>query len=151
MRAKKRKYYRKGSRFGIRNHGIRSRAILWGLFLLLMVALGHIWQRVTVLELSQDVLDLKEELSEVQKKYKYLNIEMASLSSVQRIESIALNNLGLNYPRAEKVIYLNDPLIRSKDRLADSFALGQKLKKLGSGLISITEEKLEAKEIKHDL
>jgi len=151
LRGKKRKYYRKGSRSGIRNQGIWSRSILWGLFLILIIALGHIWQRVTVLELCQDVLDLKEELSEVQKKYKYLNIQMASLSSVQRVESIALNNLGLTYPRTEKIIYLNDPLICSRDRSADSFALGEKLKKLGSGLISITEERLEAKEIKHDL
>ena len=148
---KKRKYYRKGVRRGTGNRGTWSRSIVWGLFLILFIALGHIWQRVTVLELCQDVKDLKEHLSEVQKKYKYLNIEIAALGSVQRIESIALGDLSLTYPQAERIVYLNEPLICPRHGSADSFVLWDKFKELTHGLISITEERLEAKEIKHDL
>jgi cell division protein FtsL len=148
---KKRKYHRKAVRRGTGNRGIWSRSIVWGLFLILFIALGHIWQRVTLLELSQDVKDLKGQLSEVQKKYKYLNIEIAALGSVQRIESIALGDLSLTYPQAEKIVYLSEPLICSRHGSADSFVLWDKFKELAHGLISITEERLEAKEIKHDL
>lgn len=148
---KKRKYYRKGDRRATSSRGIRSRSIVWGLFLILFVALGHIWQRVTVLRLSQDVKDLKEQLSEVQKKYKYLNIEIAALGSVQRIESIALSDLNLTYPQAERIVYLNEPLICPGQGSADSFVLWDKFKQLAHALIPITEERLEAKEIKHDL
>lgn len=104
-----------------------------------------------MLKLSQDVKDLKEELSEVQKEYKYLNIEMASLTSVPRIESIALKDLGLTYPPAERIIYLNEPLTCADGASGSSFVLWDKFKKLTKGLISVTEKRLEAKEIKHDL
>ncbi len=130
---------------------IGPKSVLWGLFLVLFIALGHIWQRVTILKLSQDVRNLRRELSEVQKKYKYLNIEIAGLSSVKRIESIAINDLGLSYPQAERVVYLDEPLISLPERREDSFVLWEKFKEVADGFISITEERLEAKEIKHDL
>jgi cell division protein FtsL len=151
LRFKRRRYYGKAVPRRRKNQGICPRSVLWGLFLVLFIALGYIWQRVTVLKLSQDVRDLRGELSQVQKKYKYLNIEIASLSSVQRIESIAINDLGLSYPPAERIIYLDEPLISLPERLEDSFVLWEKLKKVTDGFISITEKRLEAKEIKYDL
>jgi cell division protein FtsL len=150
LRSKKRKYYGKGA--GRRkNQRIWSRPIVCWLLLILLIALGHVWQRVTVLKLSQDAKSLKGELSEIEKRYKYLNIEIASLSSVERIQSIAVDALGLTYPQAEKIIYLNEPLISSPDKPEDLFALWAKLKRIPEKLIFVTEERLEAKEIKHDL
>lgn len=151
MRSKRRRYYRRVASRRVKNKGVWFKPIIWGLLLILFVALGRVWQRVAVLKLTQEVESLKGEVSEIEKKYKYLNIEIASLSSVERIESLAMNELGLTYPKAERIIYLNDPLILSQGKEDDSFMLWAKFKKTASNFLFITEEKLEAKEIKHDL
>lgn len=127
------------------------RPVIWGLLLILLIALGHVWQRTAVLKLSREVKDLRGELSEIERRYKYLNIEIARLGSFEQIESIATNDLGLTYPEPEKIIYLNEPLILSQDKQKDSFVLWAKFKKMANDLLFITEERLEAKEIKHDL
>jgi len=135
----------------VKNKGVWFKPLIWGLLLLLVVALGRVWQRVAVLKLSRDVKSLREEVSQIEKRYKYLNIEMASLSSVERIESIAINELGLTYPKPENIIYLYDPLIVSRNKQDDSFVLWAEFKKKAQRFLFITEKKLEAKEIKHDL
>jgi cell division protein FtsL len=151
LRKKRKRYYRKSFAQRKIAKGIWSRWITYGLLVLLFAALGHVWQRVTVLKLTRDVKKLSEELVAVEKKYKYLSIEMASLNSVERIESIAMNELGLTYPQPEKVIYLNEPLVYGSDKQKDSFVLFSKFKRIAENFLLITEERLEAKEIKHDL
>ncbi len=119
--------------------------------MILFIALGCVWQRVYVLKLSQEVKSLREEVAEVEKRYKYLNIEIASLSSRERIESIASNDLNLTYPQPEKIIYLNEPLITSPDEQKHTFVLWEKFKNVTNQFPFVTEEKVEAKEIRHDL
>jgi len=151
LRSKKRRYYRRVTSRRVKSKGIWFKPICWGLLLILFIALGRVWQRVAVLKLTQEVESLREDLSETEKKYKYLNIEMANLSSVERIESIGMNELGLTYPKAERIVYLIEPLIPSPLKKEDSSMLWAKLKKTASNFLFITEERLEAKEIKHDL
>ena len=149
MRSKKRSYHRKGKSYRGRGGGFKP--LVWGLFLILFIALGFVWQRVYVLKLSQEVKSLREEVAEVEKRYKYLNIEIASLSSRERIESIAANDLNLTYPQPEKIIYLNEPLIISPDAQKHTFVLWEKFRSVTKQLPFVTEEKVEAKEIKYDL
>lgn len=151
MRSKKRRYYRSVTSRRVKSKGVWFKPIFWGLLLILVIALGRVWQRVAVLKLTQEVEGLRSEVSEIEKKYKYLNIEIADLSSVERIESIAIKELGLTYPRAERIVYLNEPLIPSLGKEKDSYMLWAKLKKTANNFLFITEERLEAKEIKHDL
>lgn len=151
MRTKRKRYYRKSVAYRRKAKGGWSRSVIWGLFLILFVALGHVWQRVTVLKITREIKNLSQEVAEVEKKYKYLNVELASLSSVERIESVAMNDLGMFYPKPEKIIYLDDPLIVSPDKQKDTFVLWTEFKKMAKNFPFITEERLEAKEIKHDL
>jgi cell division protein FtsL len=149
LRSKKRRYYRKGKSYRVKGGWFKP--LIWGLFLILFIALGCVWQRVYVLKLCQEVKTLKGEVAEVEKRYKYLNIEIASLSSRERIESIASNNLNLTYPQPEKIIYLKEPLITSPDEQKHTFVLWEKFKNVTNQLPFVTEEKVEAKEIRHDL
>lgn len=151
MRSKKRRYYRRAASHKVRRKGVWFKPLVWTVLLILVVALGRVWQRVAVIKLTREVKNSREEVSEIEKRYKYLNIEIARLSSVERIESIATNEFGLIYPKPEKIIYLNDPVVISQVKENDSFALWAKFKKTASNFPFITEEKLEAKEIKHDL
>lgn len=149
MRSKKRKYYRKGKTQRMKGYWFKP--LLWGLFLILVIALGRVWQRVAVLKLCQEVKGLKKEVAETEKRYKYLNIEIANLGSRERIESIALNHLNLTYPQPERILYLNEPLISSPDNKIQKFVLWEKFKTAADNLPFLTEEKVEAKEIRHDL
>ncbi|MGB2696275.1 MAG: cell division protein FtsL [Candidatus Zixiibacteriota bacterium] len=118
---------------------------------MLFIALGLVWQRVTVLKLSQEVKDLRKEVAEVEKRYKYLNIEIANLGSRERIESIAKSGLKLTYPHPERIFYLNEPLTTFRDKQKPTFVFWEKFKSITDNLPFITEEKVEAKEIRHDL
>ena len=118
---------------------------------MLFIALGLVWQRVTVLKLSREVKGLRKEVAEVEKRYKYLNIEIANLSSRERIESIARSGLKLTYPHPERVFYLNEPLSAFRDKQKPTFVFWEKFKSLTANLPFIAEEKVEAKEIRHDL
>ena len=149
MKSKKRKYYRKGKTYRIKGGWFKP--LIWALFLILVIALGRVWQRVAVLKLSQEVKGLKKEVAQVEKKYKYLNIEIANLGSRERIESIALNHLNLTYPQPERILYLNEPLITFPDNKNHTFVLWEKFKRATDKLPFLTEEKVEAKEIRHDL
>jgi cell division protein FtsL len=149
LRSRKRKYYNKRKTYRVKGGWFKP--LIWGLFLILVIALGRVWQRVAVLKLSQEVKGLKKEVAEVEKKYKYLNIELANLESRERIESIALNDLNLTYPQPERILYLNDPMIPSPDSKNHTFVLWEKFKRATDNLPFLTEEKVEAKEIRHDL
>mgnify|MGYP001598887914 CR=1 FL=1 len=74
--------------------------------LLLAVALIYVWSHIHMTELEYQLareLTAQEKLLEEQKS---LNLELATLKSPQRIESIARNRLQLTYPEREQVILL---------------------------------------------
>jgi cell division protein FtsL len=149
LKSRKRKYNRRGRSY--RTKGVWFKPLIWGLFFMLFIALGLVWQRVTVLKLSQEVKGLRKEVAEVEKRYKYLNIEIANLGSRERIESIAKSGLQLTYPHPERIFYLNEPLTTFRDKQKSTFVLWEKFKSITDNLPFITEEKVEAKEIRHDL
>ena len=68
-------------------------AILVTLFL--SVCVVHVWQRVRVLELVKDVSRLRAENNDLIDASSKLNIRLAGLSSVGRIERYARDTLGL--------------------------------------------------------
>jgi len=76
------------------------------LFLILMVliflSIIHIWQRVTVLTLANEIKKLNVRIGNQQKEYKYLQVEVASLSAVERIERLA-KEMGFSYPSLEQI------------------------------------------------
>jgi len=74
--------------------------------LLLAVALIYVWSHIHMTELEYQLareLTTQEELLEEQKK---LKLELATLKSPQRIESIAINKLQMSYPQRKQVIVL---------------------------------------------
>jgi cell division protein FtsL len=74
--------------------------------LLLVVALIYVWSHIHMTELEYQIareLTAQERLLEEQKS---LNLELATLKSPQRIESIALSRLQMTYPERKQVILL---------------------------------------------
>jgi cell division protein FtsL len=79
-------------------------------FLILMILISlstvYIWQRVTVLTLANEIKRLNVEIGNQQREYKYVQVEVASLSSVERIERLA-QEMGFIYPSLGQIEILS--------------------------------------------
>ena len=74
--------------------------------ILMVVALLYVWSHIHMTELEYQVaqeLNSREQLAEEQAK---LKLELATLKSPQRIETIAREKLQMTYPGREQVILL---------------------------------------------
>ncbi len=75
-------------------------------FVIMAIALVHVWSHIHMTELEYRIareLSEQEKLIEEQKR---LKMELATLKSPQRIESIAREKLQMTYPEREQVILL---------------------------------------------
>jgi cell division protein FtsL len=73
---------------------------------LMAVALLYVWSHIHMTELEYQIareLSSREQITEEQTK---LKVELATLKSPQRIETIAREKLQMTYPEREQVIML---------------------------------------------
>jgi cell division protein FtsL len=73
---------------------------------LMAVALLYVWSHIHMTELEYQIareLNSREQISEEQTK---LKVELATLKSPQRIETIARDKMKMTYPEREQVIVL---------------------------------------------
>jgi cell division protein FtsL len=70
--------------------------------LLIFLSCVYVWQRVTMITLSTRAKELRLETKRMQETRKYLEVEVADLSSVSRIEEKGLE-MGLTYPRLDQI------------------------------------------------
>ena len=126
--------------------------ILFVFTLIVGLSIGYIWQRVTFLKISKEIKSLRSQISEQEERYKYLNIEMAKLSSFERIENIAITQLGLVHPKAEQIVFLKEVSLPNSEKKKGEFEnLTEKLTNIASTIFSPSDNQLEAKEIRYDL
>lgn len=76
--------------------------------LLLFVAITYVWQRVMIVELGYEIERLRQERTELTRKNAELLTEVSSLTSLTRIEKIALSNLNMKRPEKGAVIIVRD-------------------------------------------
>jgi cell division protein FtsL len=126
--------------------------ILFAFTLIVGLSIGYIWQRVTFLKISKEIKSLRSQISEQEERYKYLNIEIAKLSTVERIENIATTQLGLVYPKAEQIVFLKEVSVPSSDKKKGKLEnLREKLTNFALNIFNISDSRLEAKETRYDL
>ena len=81
----------------------RSRLRLFLIVLtLILLSCVYIWQRVTVITLSAQAKELRLETKRIQEVRKYLEVEVANLSSIARIEKKGMQ-MGLAYPGLDQL------------------------------------------------
>lgn len=72
---------------------------LMGLLLMLtLVALFHVWSRVTVIDLNLKISEADTTIREAKQEASRLRLEIASLKTPGRIEKIAREELGMTLP-----------------------------------------------------
>lgn len=66
--------------------------------LLTLVALFHVWSRVTVIDLNLQISEADSTISVAKQEASRLRLEIASLKTPERIEKIAKEDLGMTLP-----------------------------------------------------
>lgn len=92
---------------GIRFRKMRSFRRAGGLVVGLMVCsflIIFVWQRVNVMRVGYDVETLKKEKASLEKTREMLRIEVATLTSPERLERIATTSLGMKVPDECQVV-----------------------------------------------
>ncbi len=68
------------------------------IFCLIIIGVGLISQYSQVVAVNYQIQQTSKELDALQEERQHLQIEVKRLSSLERIEAIAKNELGLQYP-----------------------------------------------------
>ncbi len=68
------------------------------MLLLTLVALFHVWSRVTVIDLNLQISEADGAIREAKQEASRLRLEIASLKTPERIEKIAREELGMALP-----------------------------------------------------
>jgi cell division protein FtsL len=95
------KIVREVDRVSIRN--FRLYLVVGFLFASLLVVYG--WERQKVIHYGYEIEALKKESDSLDDAYRKLNLERASLRSLQRIDEYARVNLGLIPPPSRQIIF----------------------------------------------
>jgi cell division protein FtsL len=72
--------------------------------LLTVVSVFHVWSRFKLVDLNLQISETSRLLKEAEQEQKRLNLEMASLRTPARIETIARNELGMALPSEQQVV-----------------------------------------------
>ncbi len=75
--------------------------------LLIAVSIGLIAQYSRVIAVNYQLQQVERELAELQVEKERLAIDVRSMSSLERIQNIAVNELGLQYPEQKQWLRLS--------------------------------------------
>ncbi len=74
----------------------------------MVIALVYVWFHVNITKLNYEIareIDIRDSLIEESRR---LRVELETLKSPHRIETIASSKLKMSYPESKQVIFLND-------------------------------------------
>jgi len=74
------------------------------MILITVVSVFHVWSRFKLIDLNLQISDSSRLLKESEQEQKRLKLEIASLRTPARIESIAKGELGMALPNDQQVI-----------------------------------------------
>ena len=86
---------------------------------IVILASIYVWQRIEVVNLSQGIGDLKKQMEEKQKLYKYLSLEITGLSRGDWIEKMATNRLDMQYSSLNQIQLIATKKLDGKETVAD--------------------------------
>ena len=72
--------------------------------LLTVVSVFHVWSRFKLVDLNLQISEASRQLKEAEQEQKRLKLEVASLRTPGRIETIAKSELGMALPTEQQVV-----------------------------------------------
>ena len=80
--------------------------IIFMLFLFMGSSIGYVWSNFQSTQIGYDLSQLKREEMKLREENQRLRLELAILKSPQRLETQAIERLGLRQPTPEQIIVL---------------------------------------------
>ena len=77
------------------------------MLILLFMIFGIVWLRSSVVSLEYSLSNLEEKKSELMREKKVLAAEQANLLYIGRLQSVASNGTGFEFPDRVRVVYVN--------------------------------------------
>ncbi|CAH2032243.1 cell division protein FtsL [Trichlorobacter ammonificans] len=96
-----------GRGFSVRRLDV-ARFLMICMILLTIVSIFHVWSRFRLIELNLQVSEASRKLKSLEQEQKQLQLEVASLKTPARIETIAKRDLGMAVPREEQIILVRE-------------------------------------------
>jgi cell division protein FtsL len=104
---RKKKKTQAGKKAAKSNWRRRNIATIIAVFLwLLFSGFGYVWCRVQVVQLGYKLSEDHRVHTRLLNDSKKLHLELARLKAPERVERIAIEELGLNRPRKEQIVVL---------------------------------------------
>lgn len=113
---------------------------------LVVVACIHIWQRVHVIRLSQEVGGLRQENRNLIDATKKVRSEVAALSMGSRIEVYAADSLGLLPVTADRLVIIDRDRSKQQDSVDELGNVLTSIKRVSDYLPVLSEAKAEPAE-----
>ena len=86
--------------------GLRVSTFLLSLLVMVAVALVYVWSHLYNTQLKYQIAEEMTVRDNLMEENRRLKVEIATLKSPQRIESIARDKLKLQYPEREQVVLI---------------------------------------------
>ena len=79
---------------------------VWVIPVLLIMAIGTVWLRLSIIKTTYAINEADKMIRELQQTLEQTRLKVTALRSPRRLESIARTKFGWTPPNAEQVIYL---------------------------------------------
>jgi cell division protein FtsL len=73
---------------------------------LLLSGFGYVWCRVQVVELGYQLSEIHRQHTQLLNDNKKLHLELARLKAPERVQRIAIEQLGLKHPTKDQIVVL---------------------------------------------
>ncbi len=113
---------------------------------ILVVCCFHVWQRVMVLDLVQEVGQLRNDHDRLEDNLKKVGAEISALSMSGRIESYAVDSLGMRPINAEQ-LYTLVPRETETVRPDELTVMARAIRRVADFMPVITESDVNAREL----
>jgi len=91
---------------GEKNRGLKLSHLIFVALVFMSTALVSVWFRISITNIDYQIAGEMHRRDTLLEENRKLKVEVATLKSPRRIESIAMTKLGMHYPERDQVIFL---------------------------------------------
>lgn len=89
-----------------RNLRLRVSHFIFAAVIFMAIALVYVWFHIQATRINYQIAEEIQNKSKLDEENRRLKVEIATLTSPQRIETIALMKLKMCYPKRDQVVFL---------------------------------------------
>ncbi len=91
---------------GRKKGGLKVSRLIFIALMFMAITLVYVWFRISITKIDYRIAEEMHRSDSLLEENRKLKVEIATLKSPRRIESIARTKLGMRYPERDQVIFL---------------------------------------------